>query len=51
MYKRQEKSSQVILMVPESAPAGSTIHLVLEVYDDKPIASLKSYRRVVLTVD
>lgn len=46
-----EKSSQVTLTVPESAPAGSTIHLVLEVYDDNPIASLKSYRRVVLTVD
>ena len=39
------------LTVPESAPAGATIHLVLEVYDDNPIVSLKSYRRIVLTVD
>ena len=46
-----DHSGNVILAIPKEAPTGSTIHLVLEVYDDNPIVSLKSYRRVVLTVD
>lgn len=47
---KNEKTSLVEIAIPEDALAGDTIHLVLEVYDDNSIVSLKSYRRIVLTV-
>jgi hypothetical protein len=36
--------------VPSDAKRGDTIHLVLEVFDDNKIVSLKAYRRIVLTI-
>ena len=50
MRERSSGQKRTVCKIPESAPAGATIHLVLEVYDDNPIVSLKSYRRIVLTV-
>jgi hypothetical protein len=41
--------AQTWLTVPEDAPVGSTIHLILEVQDDGT-PSMTSYQRVVVTV-
>ncbi len=43
-------SALASLEVPTGA-GGKTIHLILEVKDDNPIASLHDYRRVVINLD
>jgi hypothetical protein len=45
-----DRTDKVIFIVPSDAQPGDTVHLVLEVYDDSKIVSLKSYRRIVLSV-
>ena len=44
------QDSVLSFTIPTDARLGSTIHLILEVFDDNQIVSLKSYRRIVLTV-
>jgi len=40
----------VKVQIPEDAKTGETIHLVLEVFDDCKIVSLKAYRRIVIEI-
>ena len=42
-------AAQTVFTVPADA-AGSQIHLILEVADNNPIASLHAYRRIVIDV-
>lgn len=47
---KNPKSEIATICIPEDSDRGDTIHLILEVYDDNSIVSLKSYRRIVLEV-
>ena len=47
---KNEKSEVVTISIPEDAQSGDTIHLILEVFDENEIVSLKSYRRIILEV-
>lgn len=47
---KNEKSEVVTISIPEEAQSGDTIHLILEVFDENEIVSLKSYRRIILEV-
>ncbi len=46
----ETKQPQLSFQIPQDAKAGETIHVVLEVFDDSKVVSLKSYRRIVLTI-
>ena len=45
-----DRQAVLTFTVPAEAKSGDTVHLVLEVYDDSKVVSLKSYRRIVLRI-
>ena len=45
-----DRQAVLTFTVPAEAKSGDTVHLVLEVYDDSKVVSLKTYRRIVLRI-
>lgn len=45
-----DRQAVLTFTVPAEAKSGDTVHLILEVYDDSKVVSLKSYRRIVLRI-